>query len=90
MIVASGLEQATVLIGGLAGLVGTQYGHVALVKIGLLLLLLCLAAGRFFRRWIGGISGDCLGAVNQLAELLCYLLIAKSALLETGARHLHL
>ena len=42
-IVASGLEQATVLIGSWSGLFGSTYGRVALVKIGLLFLLICVA-----------------------------------------------
>jgi adenosylcobinamide-GDP ribazoletransferase len=33
------------------------------------------ASGFFFRRMIGGITGDCLGATNQLIELICYLLL---------------
>ena len=40
--------QALALAGGLPGLVGTGYGHVILVKIGLLLLLLLLAARHRF------------------------------------------
>ena len=31
------------------------------------------AAGVYFDKKIGGITGDCLGAANQLVELLCYL-----------------
>ena len=31
------------------------------------------AAGRYFQKKIGGITGDCLGAANQLIELGCYL-----------------
>ncbi len=31
------------------------------------------AAGRYFQRKIGGITGDCLGAASQLIELVCYL-----------------
>jgi adenosylcobinamide-GDP ribazoletransferase len=31
------------------------------------------AAGRYFQKKIGGITGDCLGAANQLIELVCYL-----------------
>jgi adenosylcobinamide-GDP ribazoletransferase len=31
------------------------------------------AAGRYFQKKIGGVTGDCLGAANQLIELLCYL-----------------
>src|SRR5215510_6852306 len=34
------------------------------------------AAAVFFRKMIGGITGDCLGATNQFIELLCYLLLA--------------
>src|SRR6516162_692635 len=33
------------------------------------------ATGVFYRRMIGGITGDCLGATNQLIELVCYLLL---------------
>ena len=31
------------------------------------------AAGRYFQKKIGGITGDCLGAASQLVELVCYL-----------------
>jgi adenosylcobinamide-GDP ribazoletransferase len=31
------------------------------------------AAGAYFKQKIGGITGDCLGAANQLVELVCYL-----------------
>jgi adenosylcobinamide-GDP ribazoletransferase len=43
--------------------------------------------GRYFRRRIGGITGDCLGAANQLVELSCYLTLAAlgAALLQPGA-----
>lgn len=41
--------QSWVLVGGLAGLVGTGYGRVALVKAGLFGVLLALAAGNRFR-----------------------------------------
>jgi adenosylcobinamide-GDP ribazoletransferase len=34
------------------------------------------AAGVFSQKMIGGITGDCLGATNQLIELLCYLVLA--------------
>jgi len=33
------------------------------------------ATAVFYRRMIGGITGDCLGATNQLIELVCYLLL---------------
>jgi adenosylcobinamide-GDP ribazoletransferase len=31
--------------------------------------------GRYFQKWIGGYTGDCLGATQQLAEIMCYLTI---------------
>jgi adenosylcobinamide-GDP ribazoletransferase len=34
------------------------------------------AAGRYFQKKIGGITGDCLGAASQLIELVCYLSLA--------------
>jgi len=32
-------------------------------------------ARRYFTRWIGGYTGDCLGALQQVTELVCYLTI---------------
>ncbi len=45
-----------------------------------LLVLLPLAAvktalARYFQRWIGGYTGDCLGAIQQVAEVNCYLFL---------------
>ncbi|GAC1377619.1 MAG: adenosylcobinamide-GDP ribazoletransferase [Hymenobacter sp.] len=37
------------------------------------LLVLHGVLGRWFRRWLGGYTGDCLGATQQLAEVLVYL-----------------
>ena len=42
-IAATALQQASLLVGGLPGFVGTEYGHTALVKIGFFLVLLALA-----------------------------------------------
>ena len=41
-------------------------------------LLLTVVSGRYFRRRIGGITGDALGAVNQLVELGVYLMLAAA------------
>lgn len=37
------------------------------------LILLRFFAIRYFKKWIGGYTGDCLGAVQQLAEVVIYL-----------------
>jgi adenosylcobinamide-GDP ribazoletransferase len=45
-------------------------------KVALLLIPLLFAKwylGRFFQRWIGGYTGDCLGATQQVAEAAFYL-----------------
>ena len=44
LLAGTAIVQVTELMGGLPGLLGTTYGHVALVKVGLFLLLLTLAA----------------------------------------------
>jgi len=31
---------------------------------------------RLMRRWIGGYTGDCLGAVQQVAEIMIYLVLS--------------
>ena len=33
-------------------------------------------AGRYFTRWIGGYTGDCLGAAQQITEVVFYLTLA--------------
>lgn len=47
--------------------------QICVVAVGLLLLRFFF--GHFIRQRIGGYTGDCLGAVQQLAELLVYLLL---------------
>jgi adenosylcobinamide-GDP ribazoletransferase len=37
---------------------------------GIASVALVLAARRFFQGWVGGVTGDCLGAVNKVAQLL--------------------
>jgi putative copper resistance protein D len=48
-IVASGSINAWFLIGALSALVGTSYGELLLLKLGLFGLMLCLAASNRFR-----------------------------------------
>lgn len=46
--------------------------------LGVLLPLLVLQwyLGRYFQKWIGGYTGDCLGATQQMAELLVLLYLS--------------
>jgi adenosylcobinamide-GDP ribazoletransferase len=43
-------------------------------------LIVCLGLGAYFRRRIGGYTGDCLGATQQLAELTILLVILGAVL----------
>jgi adenosylcobinamide-GDP ribazoletransferase len=58
----------------------------ALVVTALLLLSVAVTAtlGRYFRRRIGGMTGDCLGAANQAVEMVTYLALASTPLLARG------
>ena len=60
------------------------------IGVGLLagLVILCALSSVFFKRWLGGITGDCLGAVNQLAELSVYVVAAHPDVASALARHI--
>lgn len=44
-----------------------------LITVLIPLYLLKLYLGRYFTKWIGGYTGDCLGATQQLGEVVIYL-----------------
>lgn len=68
-------------LSGPAFLVATGFGAVALFFLPwqnmllacLLALLATLWLAAKFRRWLGGYTGDCLGAVQQVSEIAFYL-----------------
>ncbi len=37
------------------------------------LILLIVYLGYYFKKWIGGFTGDCLGTVQRLSEILIYV-----------------
>lgn len=39
------------------------------------LVILHLYFGYYFKKWIGGYTGDCLGATQQVAEVIIYLIV---------------
>jgi adenosylcobinamide-GDP ribazoletransferase len=47
-------------------------------------MLVTYVLGRYFRRRIGGMTGDCLGAANQAVEMTTYLALASSSLMLRG------
>ena len=61
----------------LAALAAALWGDAPRALLALLAAAAVTAlAGRYFRRRIGGITGDCLGAANQLVELAVILALA--------------
>ncbi len=58
-----------------AVLVGATLGMRAIPAAAAVLAVTWIG-GRYFKRWIGGITGDCLGAANQVAEMAVYLVLA--------------
>jgi adenosylcobinamide-GDP ribazoletransferase len=63
-----GTVLALLIAGGALGMRAIPAAAVTLVVV--------VLAGRYFNRWIGGITGDCLGAANQVAEAAVYLSLA--------------
>ncbi len=47
--------------------------HIYYLLILVPLVILIVWASRYFKKWLGGYTGDCLGAVEQLAELFILL-----------------
>lgn len=71
---AGSVSGARVAIGTvLTVLIAAVALHWALLPALAVALVATLAAGLFFRRRLGGITGDCLGAANQLVELGIFL-----------------
>jgi len=56
---------------GLAMIVGQPEVLAAVLALGLVTLLLA----RYFKKWIGGYTGDCLGAIQQVCEVAFYFFI---------------
>ncbi|MBU2916272.1 adenosylcobinamide-GDP ribazoletransferase [Reichenbachiella agariperforans] len=74
--IAKQMSKATFLVANLFGFIPL----VLIPKIEILLLIPVLLMvkwyfSRYFKKWIGGYTGDCLGAVQQVAELIIYLTI---------------
>ena len=51
------------------------YQRPAVLLVMLPLVGVQLYLARYFQRWIGGYTGDCLGAIQQVAEVAVYLFL---------------
>ncbi len=80
------LDRNRALIGVIAAL---AIGVVGLLLLALPAALLCILVATFMGRWsiarIGGITGDVLGATQQMAEISVVLLVATGQGIATGA-----
>jgi adenosylcobinamide-GDP ribazoletransferase len=66
---------ATIIMVGICALALQRRAIIAM----LVSVLVTAAAGVFFKRRLGGMTGDCLGAANQLVEVAVYLVLAANA-----------
>ncbi|MDO4906137.1 MAG: adenosylcobinamide-GDP ribazoletransferase [Lautropia sp.] len=64
-------------------LVGLVFGWATMLLVLAIGSMLTWRLGLFFLRRIGGVTGDCLGATQQLNELACYLVLVVC----TGVGH---
>ena len=72
------LAMGSVLALGATGLALAPLGAAAGCAVLASAVLVTTAAGRYFKRRLGGMTGDCLGAANQLVELAVYLVLATT------------
>lgn len=68
------MSAKSLLISGFFGILPLFLFQNAVVFLTLIpLLLTYLYMGRFFNKWIGGQTGDCAGALQQVSEVIFYL-----------------
>lgn len=74
--VAKQMKKSSFLVAVLIGLLPLFYFQNVYFLIAVpVLILVKLYLSRYFRKWIGGYTGDCLGAVQQVSEVVFYLLV---------------
>ena len=78
--VAEGASLKSILTGSFFALVpvlflGWHSQSPLILICGILPMILTFALSRFFYKWIGGYTGDCLGAIQQVAEVSFYFSI---------------
>ncbi|MDO5102852.1 MAG: adenosylcobinamide-GDP ribazoletransferase [Lautropia sp.] len=88
--VAEDISGRTLLVAALwclpaLGLIGAGFGLRALLAVCVVGGLLTWQLGRIFRWRLGGVTGDCLGATQQLVEVGAYLVLAWAVLANIPA-----
>ena len=80
---AASVTDARLVVGTLLSAAVTVFalhgsGLVAILVVCTCALVVTMIAGRYFWRRLRGMTGDCLGAANQLVELSVYLVLAST------------
>jgi adenosylcobinamide-GDP ribazoletransferase len=71
---ASQMSWGALLFAGCWGVLPLLFfGHLWVLLLILPLFVVKWALGLYFQRWIGGYTGDCLGAAQQVLEIVFYL-----------------
>lgn len=70
------MSTKSLIISGVFGILPLLFFQKNIIFLALLpLLVTFLYMGRFFKKWIGGQTGDCAGALQQVSEVIFYLSI---------------
>jgi len=70
------ISSKSLIISGVFGILPLLFFKKGFILFSLIpLVLLYWYMGRFFKRWIGGQTGDCAGALQQVAEIIYYISI---------------
>ncbi|MDW3211017.1 MAG: adenosylcobinamide-GDP ribazoletransferase [Reichenbachiella sp.] len=74
--VAKQMKFGTFIVAIFIGLLPLAYFHNLYFLTAIpVLILVKLYLSSYFKKWIGGYTGDCLGAVQQISEVAFYLLV---------------
>lgn len=73
---ANALKVSSLIINGIIGLLPLFFYNSLWIFLAIIPpFISMLFMGRFFKKWIGGQTGDCAGATQQIAEVVFYLSI---------------
>ncbi|MDF1516434.1 MAG: adenosylcobinamide-GDP ribazoletransferase, partial [Lutibacter sp.] len=73
---AHALKVSSLIINGIIGLLPLFFYNSYWIFLAIIPpFISMLFMGRFFKKWIGGQTGDCAGATQQVAEVVFYLSI---------------
>jgi adenosylcobinamide-GDP ribazoletransferase len=69
------LSFVEILFAFMIGIVGFLFLPLQLMGALLFMITGTYTLGRYFKKWIGGYTGDCLGTVQQVSELIFYFFV---------------